>query len=119
MTKGYPLIKVYFVRHLFFLMQYMCLVEQTALRHLKQTDAVHFLNEAFKHCKAIAASDQAIQVLEATYFSKKLPADYSDESVLREGIVIGNNADKIAKQFISAIALHRFWEREKPRKVPA
>jgi len=82
-------------------------------------DAVHFLNEAFKHCKAIAADDQAIQVLEATYFSKKLPADYSVESVLKEGIIIGNNAGKLAKQFISAIALHRFWEREKPRKVPA
>ncbi|CAN5229467.1 hypothetical protein BH11BAC6_BH11BAC6_16650 [soil metagenome] len=36
-----------------------------------------------------------------------------------EGVVIGNNADKLAKQFIKAIAQHRFWEREKPRKVPA
>jgi len=82
-------------------------------------DAVHFLNEAFKHCKAIAADSHALQVLEATYFSKKLPTDYSDESVLREGIVIGSDADKIVKQFISAIAQHRFWEREKPRKIPA
>jgi catalase len=82
-------------------------------------DAVHFLNEAFKHCKAIAADQQALQVLEATYFIKKLPADYSNESILNEGIVIGGDPGKLAKQFILAIAQHRFWEREKPRKVPA
>jgi catalase len=55
-------------------------------------DAVHFLNEAFKHCKAIAAHEQATQVLEATYFSKKLPEEYTDEIVLREGVVVGNNS---------------------------
>lgn len=84
-----------------------------------EADAVHFLNEAFKHCKAIAADSQAIQVLEATYFSKKLPADCSNESVLTEGIVISADSDKLATQFIAAIAQHRFWDREKPRKVPA
>lgn len=84
-----------------------------------EANAVHFLNEAFKHCKAIAADNQAIQVLEATYFSKKLPEDFSDETVLKEGIVVGNDPAKLAKQFIQAIAQHRFWEREKPRQVPA
>ena len=82
-------------------------------------DAVHFLNEAFKHCKAIAADTQAFQVLEATYFSKKLPADFSDKSVLMEGIIVGDDTDKLADQFILAVAQHRFWEREKPRKIPA
>src|SRR6185295_8031563 len=38
-------------------------------------DAVHFLNEAYKHCKAIAVDRDALQVVEATYFSKKLPGD--------------------------------------------
>jgi|GEM_PF-3963451 len=37
----------------------------------------------------------------------------------REGVVISDDADMVAAQFISAIAQHRFWEREKPRKVPA
>ena len=82
-------------------------------------DAIHFLNEAFKHCKAIAADEEAIQVLEGTYFSKKLPADYSDESVMTEGIVVSSDAKKLAKQFVEAIKKHRFWDREKPRKVPA
>ncbi len=84
-----------------------------------EADAVHFLNEAFKHCKAIAADEDALQVLEATYFFKKLPEDYSNETVMREGIIISNNVDKLTKQFIAAISQHRFWDREKPRKVPA
>ena len=84
-----------------------------------EADAVHFLNEAFKHCKAIAADESAIQVLEATYFSNKLPADFSEETVIKEGIVIGGDPEDVADKFILAIAQHRFWEREKPRKVPA
>ena len=84
-----------------------------------EADAIHFLNEAFKHCKAIAADVQALQVLEATYFSKKLPADFSDENVLMEGIIVSDDAGVLADQFIMAIAQHRFWEREKPRKIPA
>ena len=84
-----------------------------------EADAVHFLNEAFKHCKAIAADEDALQVLEATYFHKKLPDDFSDVSVLTEGIIVSNDNAKLTKQFISAIAQHRFWERELPRKVPA
>ncbi len=84
-----------------------------------EANAVHFLNEAFKHCKAIAADDQAIGVLESTYFSKDLPEDFSDDQVLKQGLVLGADAAKLASQFIMAISRHRFWEREKPRQVPA
>ena len=55
----------------------------------------------------------------ATYFRKKLPASFTDETVLTEGVVVGDDAQELARQFIAAISLHRFWEREKPRKVPA
>ncbi|ACT96763.1 catalase [Dyadobacter fermentans] len=82
-------------------------------------DAVHFLNEAFKHCKAIAADAGAMQVIEATYFAKKIPAEFSDEAVLLDGIVISDDPATLARRFITAIAQHRFWEREKPRKIPA
>jgi catalase len=84
-----------------------------------EADAVHFLNEAFKHCKAIAADEQALQVLEATYFSKKLPEEFSEDIALKEGIIVSKNATQLSTQFIEAIKRHRFWEREKPRKVPA
>jgi catalase len=84
-----------------------------------EADAIHFLNEAFKHCKAIAADKQALQVLKATYFGRKLPEDNSDETAMMEGVIISNDINTLSNQFIAAIAQHRFWEREKPRKVPA
>ena len=82
-------------------------------------DAVHFLNEAYRHCKAIAAHTGALQVLEATYFFKKLPEDTSAESVLMEGVIVSGDMAELSATFIKAIAQHRFWEREKPRRVPA
>jgi len=84
-----------------------------------EANAVHFLNEAFKHCKAIAADATAIQVLEATYFYKKLPDEYSEETVLREGIMVSEDFSSLVKLFIRMIAQHRFWDREVPRKIPA
>jgi catalase len=82
-------------------------------------DAIHFLNEAYKHCKAIAAEESAMQVLEATYFAKKLPPDNSKETALAEGVIINADLKKLGAYFISAVAKHRFWDREKPKKVPA
>jgi len=67
-------------------------------------DAIHFVNEAYRHCKAIAADDTSF--LEKTYVAEKLKTP---------GIVIG----KSPKEFIDAIAQHRFWEREKNDKVTA
>jgi catalase len=84
-----------------------------------EADAIHFLNEAFKHCKAIAADADAMQVLQATYFSKKLPENYSADNVLMEGVVVSDDATQLSQLFIQAIAQHRFWDRENPRKVPA
>eukprot|EP01012_Entosiphon_sulcatum_P052185 TRINITY_DN71713_c0_g1_i1.p1 TRINITY_DN71713_c0_g1~~TRINITY_DN71713_c0_g1_i1.p1 ORF type:complete len:186 (-),score=26.63 TRINITY_DN71713_c0_g1_i1:68-592(-) len=84
-----------------------------------EANAIQFLNEAFKHCKAIAADEDAIQVIESTYFFKKLPAEYSTETVLREGILIFADVKQLSDTFIKMIAMHRFWERENPRKIPA
>jgi len=84
-----------------------------------EANAVHFLNEAFKHCKPIAADEAARQVLEATYFNKKLPADSSEDTVKSEGIVVEADMKALASRFVLAMKQHRFWEREKPRRVPA
>jgi len=82
-------------------------------------DAIHFLNEAFRHCKAIAADTDAMQVLEATYFGKKLPVDNTEETAMMEGVIVENNPLLLAETFIKAIGQHRFWDREQARKVPA
>jgi len=72
-----------------------------------------------KHCEAIVADENALQVLEATCFYKKLPHDQAKQTILAEGIIINNDPALLAKHFITAIAQHRFWDREKARKVPA
>lgn len=84
-----------------------------------EPDAIHFLNEAFKHCKAIAADADALSVLKSTYFGAKIPEEYQKTSEMLEGVLIGEDTDELSSEFINAIAMHRFWKREKRNKVPA
>ena len=78
-----------------------------------EPNAIHFINEAYKHCKAIAAETSAMPVLEATYFNKKL-----QDKKREDGVLIGEGK-QFPANFIKAIAQHRFWDREPARKVPA
>jgi len=98
---------------------YICGGANCAATLEAEANAVHFLNEAFKHCKAIAADESAMQVLEASYFFKKLPAQYDEETALREGVIVSDNSSELGEIFSKMIALHRFWDREVPRKIPA
>lgn len=84
-----------------------------------EPDAVHFLNEAYKHCKAIAADADALPLLRSTYFAKNLPKAGKKPNAQNVGVLISADTADLAKQFIGAVAQHRFWEREKTRKVPA
>lgn len=83
-------------------------------------DAIHFLNEAYRHCKPIAFDARATAVLDSTYFGRKILKGKEAEAVrLDDGIVIESNPKKLAAQFISAIGQHRFWDREGTREIPA
>ncbi|MCX2574893.1 catalase [Pedobacter sandarakinus] len=86
---------------------------------LDEPNAIHFINEAFKHCKAIAAHQEAMPVLEATYFAKQLPKDKDTKAALAAGLLVSGDAKSTSETFTKMIAMHRFWNREKPRKVPA
>jgi len=78
-------------------------------------EAIHFINEAYRHCKPIAIEGDAIQVLEKTYFGARLDVNdaYSD------GLIIANSVKSLSTSFIEAIGQHRFWARETAHKVPA
>ena len=84
-----------------------------------EPDAIHFLNEAYRHCKAIAVDKEAMQVIEETAFYKKLPKEISAADALETGIVISSDMKELSGVFIKAIAQHRFWDRENSKKVPA
>jgi len=81
-----------------------------------EPDAVHFLNEAFKHCKPIASHESALSVLQATNFASKLQQEKDNTNL---GIIVQKDLVKLSKLFIKAIAQHRFWGREEFRKIPA
>lgn len=83
----------------------------------KEGDAYHFVDEAFRHCKPIAADKEAIELLKGSYIGKKELSGKMDESNLVSKGLVFNQQPAV---FIDAISKHRFWEREKPEeKFPA
>jgi catalase len=76
---------------------------------IKEADAVHFISQAYKHCKAIATDTDGEELLEIALV---------EITAKDNGVVINRNSD-FDQSFIKAIAQHRFWEREIARKIPA
>ena len=74
---------------------------------LKGNDEVaEFINDAFKHCKYIAADGEGIEVLSGTNAAK-------DGTAADAGVITNNQKGaKLADTFIKAMGNHRFWERE-------
>ncbi|MFT3747056.1 MAG: catalase [Agriterribacter sp.] len=77
--------------------------EKAALTLRGEPDAIHFVNEQFRHCKAIGADSDAVAFLKETYCNKSA------------GITTDGNITR----FLQNIGAHRFWEREYQGKVPA
>ncbi len=98
---------------------------EKSVEALKQeADAIHFVNEAYKHCKAIAATGAGIDLLRASSLgADKINGTKSKGKQLSadEGVVTGQDvqAGKVAAEFIKAIAQHRHWSREMKDQVPA
>jgi catalase len=87
-----------------------------------KADAIHFVNEAFKHCKAIGAIDDGIGLLGASCIEGVTYADPKGKVTSELGVVtIGTASDMNAfsREFINAIAQHRHWKREMHKQVPA
>ncbi len=86
--------------------------EKSAATLADEPDAIEFVNEAFRHCKAIAGSGEGVKFLNEETYVRKAKDD--------KAVILSESGAKGAtKDFIDAIANHRNWEREKARKVPA
>lgn len=83
----------------------------------KEAEATYFINEAYKHCKTIAATGEGCELVDASYAG----ADPVGDEVTDPGIVLSRDARNtdITADFINAIAQHRHWSREKKPPVPA
>ncbi|MEJ8800421.1 catalase [Pontibacter sp. H249] len=90
---------------------------------MKEGDALHFINEAFKHHKSIATSGNGIMLLQKTSIGGFVFADPTSRDVKEhKGVVTAGNdadADEFATKFIEAIKKHRHWNREEKMSVPA
>jgi catalase len=81
----------------------------------KEADAIHFVNEAYKHCKPVGANDDTKEFIQLTVVGTMMDGKTNEAAKL--GVVFG--AANLPKAFINAMKQHRFWEREKMGKVPA
>lgn len=80
-------------------------------------DAVHFVLEAYKHCKAICVIGEGVQLL------RTLGIGAGEGEPAVPGVVLGKNDPpgraQLAQEFIAAIARHRHWLRSNLDAVPA
>lgn len=72
---------------------------------LSNADAVHFVAEAFKHCKPIASSKNGSDLIQKSLATTELP---------KEGVSTTGNVE----DFVNDIKKYRFWEREE-NPIPA
>ena len=90
----------------------------------KWGDALHFVNEAFKHCKAIAAVGEGVELFRESDITGVSIAEQGSngEITFDKGVVTASDdadLNNFAKSFIEAIAMHRHWDRESKEHVPA
>jgi catalase len=72
---------------------------------------VEFVSEAYKHCKAVAATGAGKELLDAARVSLQLPSEGGKD----EAVIVGaeGSTSRVAREFITAIAKHRNWDRER------
>ncbi|WP_026464765.1 catalase [Adhaeribacter aquaticus] len=89
----------------------------------KEGDALHFVLEAFKHCKPIGATSEGITFLKATSIPDlNLASETSEKIVSAKGIVTASplaGLEEFMQEFLTAIGKHRHWDREEKVMIPA
>ncbi|BAV07619.1 DJ-1/PfpI family protein [Filimonas lacunae] len=70
---------------------------------LKEVAAIRFLNETYRHGKAIALNNDALPLIAYTSFGASTSC--------MDGVVTDSDIQLLCGQFIEAIGQHRFWNR--------
>jgi catalase len=85
-------------------------------------DALHFVLEAYKHCKAICTVGDGVKLLATLGVGiepGKAPAGVVVATTPTTNLGDTSGATQIAHDFIAAIAKHRHWDRANVDAVPA
>jgi catalase len=84
-------------------------------------DAVHFVLEAYKHCKTICAVNEGVQLLSTLGFSHGKNPEAT--SVPTAGVIIADIRKvldgQVTVDFTGALAMHRHWDRVNVDAIPA
>lgn len=73
---------------------------------INEPESIHFVNETYKHCKAIGGG------IDTTNFFNKT---YIQNLSSKNGVVVNGEV----AEFFDAVAKQRYWERENEKGVPA
>jgi catalase len=97
---------------------------QSAETLLGHGDARHFVNEAFRHCKTVAALGEGVQLLAAAQLEGVALAQGGEPEVDAGVVTLADTTAAAAvtsfgERFVEAIAQHRHWQREQGERVPA
>lgn len=92
-----------------------------------QGDAIHFVNEAFRHCKPLGATGEGVDLLKVAnlpdiQFAGQESADKIIPVISDKGVVTAvseGDRKSFNDSFVAAIAQHRHWDREKKEQIPA
>ena len=84
-------------------------------------DAIHFVLEAYKHCKTICAVNEGGQLLSTLGFGPGKTAELM--TVPTAGVILADAGKvldgQVSQDFMAAIALHRHWDRLNVDAIPA
>ncbi|RZJ66298.1 MAG: catalase [Flavobacterium sp.] len=71
-------------------------------------DVMEFIEDAYKHCKVIAAESEGVELIAGTKFASK------NENADDTGLLLETEPDlaQFAQRFTEAMGAHRIWERE-------
>ena len=77
----------------------------------QEADAVDFVRDAFKHCKAIGATGMGIDLLSAANVQV---GGRGDAEPADDATIVGPTlSPAVARRFVAAMAMHRLWTRER------
>jgi catalase len=81
-----------------------------------EADAIDFVRDAYKHCKAVGATAEGVSLLQAADIPVGRPGD--PEPADDATIVAPTLTTAAARKFVDAMAMHRLWTREPELHLP-
>ena len=93
--------------------------EKSAADLAGNPDALHFLNEAYKHCKTVGAAGGGLPVLQASHVAAV--EDLEGKGLEARGLVVEgkDKLEGLGRRFIDVMGRGRHWIREKADRMPA